>query len=298
MTQALWAQRDKALLEARKSGTDITQALQAKGIGFGSIVVQPNGDIDFAELEGISPDLVVKPFGSKGTVTSIREFTVVALNQHHGIQATEFFGEARTGTKDFDQDGVPDEFSVGQTTALSLYQAAIAAPNNRGFEKHPGFALFNQMGCASCHVPKIYLKSNIYTEPNPFNREGVLSLSDTKNKVRMPLPLARDRDGYYINAFTDLKRHTMCDDKRKQLCTETKKQDKVPLKDFMTTRLWDLNTSAPYCHRGDCTSLTEAIQAHGGEAGASADQFDAASREDKVKLIQFLHQLGARLAAK
>ncbi len=296
MTQALWAQRDIAVLNARTLGTEVSQSLNAHGVRFGSIVVQPNGDIDFAKLEGVSPDLVVKPFGSKGTVTSIREFTVVALNQHHGIQATEFFGEARTGSKDFDQDGVEDEFSVGQTTALSLYQASIAAPNNKGFEKHPGFAVFKQVGCDSCHIPTMHLKSNMFNEPNALNREGVLVPADTSNTIHMPLPLAKDSHGYTIHAFTDLKRHTMCDDKRKQLCTETKKQDKVPLNDFMTTRLWDLNTSAPYCHRGDCTTLTEAIQAHGGEAGPSTDRFEALSRGEKIKLVQFLHSLGAKLA--
>jgi Di-haem oxidoreductase, putative peroxidase len=295
MSQELISQRDAALDRARKSGTDVNQPLSAKGVKFGTIRAMPNGDVDFAGLEGISPDLVVKPFGTKGTVTSIREFTIVALNQHHGIEPTEFFGEARTGTRDFDQDGVPDEFSVGQTTALSLFQATLPAPVNKGFEKHPGFAVFKQLGCDSCHVPKLYIKNPVFQEPNIFNREGVLAPADTKNVIKTRLDLPRDANGYYINAFTDLKRHVMCDDKRKQLCNETKKQDKVPLKEFMTTRLWDLNTSAPYCHRGDCTTLTEAIRAHGGEAGASVDRFEEIDKQDKLKLIAFLQSLGSSL---
>jgi len=296
MSRELIRQRDAAMNQAHKSGRDVEVKLTAKGVSFGSIVVTPDGDLDSTKLVGVSPDLVIKPFNAKGTVVSIRDFTVVALNQHHGIEPLEMFGEARTGFKDFDGDGVESEFSTGQTTALTLWQASLPAPNNQGFQKHPGFKLFKQIGCDSCHLPAIRLESNVFREPNEFNREGVLAPSDTKNVVHMPLPLERDGNGYVIHAYTDLKRHVMCDDKRNYFCNERKKQDKVPLNEFMTSRLWDLNTKAPYCHRGDCTSITEAIEAHGGEAARTTDAFDALPRKDKVTLVQFLKNLGSREA--
>ena len=297
MSRELIAQQNAALQQAHASGQNVEVQLSAKGVHYGAITVTPDGDIDTEKLEGISPDLVVRPFNAKGTVVSIRDFTVVALNQHHGMEPVEFFGPQRTGTNDFGGHGVPDNFSTGQTTALTLFQAALPAPDNHGFQKHPGFALFRQVGCDGCHVPAMHLDSNVFKEPNEFNREGVLRPSETGNHIRMPLPLTRDGTGYVINAFTDLKRHVMCDEKRNYLCNEHKKQDKVPLNEFMTSRLWDLNTKAPYCHRGDCTSITEAIEAHGGEAAASTDRFDALPRADKVTLVQFLKQLGAREAA-
>jgi hypothetical protein len=296
MSRELIRQRDTAIAQAKRTGQNVEVKLSAKGVSFGSIVVTPEGDLDSNRLEGISPDLVIKPFNAKGTVVSIRDFTDVALNQHHGIEPTEMFGTERTGFKDFDTDGVENEFSTGQTTALSLWQASLPAPDNRGFQKHAGFKLFQQIGCDGCHKPALHLQSNVFNEPNEFNREGVLAPADTTNHIRMPLPLARDGAGYVINAYTDLKRHVMCDDKRKYFCNERKKQDKVPLNEFMTPRLWDLHTKAPYCHRGDCTSITEAIVAHGGEAGASADAFDALTRNDKITLVQFLKQLGSREA--
>lgn len=296
MSRELIGQRDAALAQAKRDGHDVRVKVSAKGVPFGSIVVSPDGDLDASDLQGISPDLIVRPFNAKGTMVSIRDFTVVALNQHHGMEATEMFGEARTGVKDFDGSGVGPEFSTGQTTALSLWQAALPAPDNRGFQKHPGFRIFKQIGCDACHVPALHLQSRVFLEPNEFNREGVLTPSDTRNTVKMALPLARDGRGYVINAFTDLKRHVMCDDKRNYFCNERKKQDKVPLNEFMTSRLWDLNTKAPYCHRGDCTTITEAIEAHGGEAGAATDAFDALPRKDKVTLVQFLKSLGSREA--
>jgi hypothetical protein len=293
MTAELLAVRQAALDAARQAGRKVTRPLLSKGVSFGAITATPQGDIDDAALEGISPDLVVKPFGSKGTVTSIREFTIVALNQHHGIQPVEFFGEARTGTRDHDQDGVPDEFSIGQTTALSLFQAALPAPDNSGFERHAGYPVFRRIGCDGCHLPALRLGSNRFLEPNPYNRAGVLAPADNPHRIALPLPLAKDGQAYVINAFTDLKRHVMCDKRRRQLCNERKKQDKVPLDEFMTTRLWDLATSAPYCHRGDCSTLSEAIEAHGGEAARSADAFDALALADKRLLVSFLRSLGS-----
>jgi hypothetical protein len=296
MSRELIRQRDAAIRQAQKEGHEVEVRLSAKGVRFGTIVVTPEGDLDSTRLEGISPDLVIKPFNAKGTVVSIRDFTVVALNQHHGIEPMEMFGEPRTGFKDFDGDGKENEFSNGQTTALTLWQASLPAPNNQGFQKHPGFRLFQRIGCDGCHIPVMHLQSNVFMEPNEFNREGVLAPADTKNVVRMPLAMAREGNAFVINAYTDLKRHVMCDDQRKYFCNERKKQDKVPLNEFMTSRLWDLNTKAPYCHRGDCTSITEAIEAHGGEAADSTDAFDALPRKEKITLVQFLKSLGSREA--
>lgn len=296
MSRDLIAQRDAGSKESQKSGQDVEVKLSTKGISFGSIVVTPDGDQDSSKLLGISPDLILRPFNAKGTMVSIRDFTVVASNQHHGMEAREMFGEARTGIHDFGGNGTGKGLSDGQVTAMSLWQASLPVPDNRGFEKQPGFKVFKQVGCDSCHIPSLHLQSNIFKEPNEFNREGVMTPAETQNHIKMPLLLRRDGKGFALNAFTDLKRHVMCDEKRHFFCNERKKQDKVPLNEFMTPRLWDLNTKAPYCHRGDCSTITEAIEAHGGEASAYTDAFDALPRSDKVSLVRFLKSLGSREA--
>ena len=297
MSRELLRLRNDGIQAAQKSGHDVEVNLTAKGIQFGSIVVTPDGDQDASKLSGISPDLILRPFNAKGTMVSIRDFTVVASNQHHGMEASEMFGDERTGIHDFGGNGTGKGLSHGQVTAMALWQASLPMPDNRGFEKHPGFQVFKQVGCDSCHVPSMHLQSNVFNEPNEFNREGVMTPAETKNHIKMPLKLERDGKGYVLHAFTDLKRHVICDTNRNFLCNERKKQDKVPLNEFMTPRLWDLNTKAPYCHRGDCTTITEAIEAHGGEASAVTDAFDALPRADKVSLVAFLKSLGSREAA-
>jgi hypothetical protein len=52
-----------------------------------------------------------------------------------------------------------------------------------------------------------------------------------------------------------------------------------------------VGNSAPYGHRGDLTTITEAILVHGGEARASRDAFVALSSEEQVKIVKFLKTL-------
>jgi hypothetical protein len=89
----------------------------------------------------------------------------------------------------------------------------------------------------------------------------------------------------------------MCDNEVRHFCNERLRQDNVPQELFMTLRLWDLATSAPYCHRGDCSTVTEAILAHGGEARAARDRFIDLPASSRRSLIDFLLSLGARQIA-
>jgi hypothetical protein len=49
------------------------------------------GSEDTGEGVGVDPDLIVKPFSRKGAMCSVREFTVNAMNQHHGVPPVERF---------------------------------------------------------------------------------------------------------------------------------------------------------------------------------------------------------------
>ena len=291
ITSDLHELRAIAIAESRRTSRTVEVNLSSKGTTFGEIRVSPDGYVDYSSLSGIDPDLIVKPFGTKGVAISLREFTIAALNHHHGIQAVERFGWERTGVHDFDGDGKEVEFTIGQTSALVLFQATLPAPY-QSYLRQPGFKSFQAIGCANCHRPRSYLKSNVFAEPNPFNRPGSLTPPYTTNVIRAPLLLQQDAKGYFIEPFTDFRRHTMCDSNQRRLCNEELKQDNVPLDQFMTARLWDLATSAPYCHRGDCGTLTEAIQAHGGEATDSAQRFGQLDPLEKRRLIAFLLTLG------
>ncbi len=302
MTSELLALRRQATRQAQQTGQPAPVGLLTKGVSFGVLTGLPDGTYDASRVEGVDEDLVVKPFGFKGVVISIREFTINALNQHFGVQAVERFGWERTGVADFDGDGVPNEFSVGQVTALTLFQAALP-PQNRvsaHVQTHArGEELFRQVGCAGCHRPDLKLDAAEFTEPNPYNRPGNVNPSDVRPIV---VPIVAGGPGagverlssgdIVVHAFTDLKRHVICDAGDTFFCNETRRQDRVPTDQFLTPKLWDLASSAPYGHRGDCTTLSEAIVHHAGEARDSTSRFLSLADEDKKAIIRFLLSLG------
>ena len=182
MTEDLQLQKKQAVGKAIKQGILIEENLLTKNISFGKIRVTPFGKVDYSGVEGIDHDLVVKPFHQKGVVESLRVFTNAAMNHHHGIQPIEIFGE----NTDADGDGVINELTMGDVTALTIFQATLPAPHqiwpkdtylNSVAKK--GETLFSSLGCASCHVPKLPLENTMFSEPGPYNRYPNLSCSGT-----------------------------------------------------------------------------------------------------------------------
>ena len=305
MTSDLHDLREEAILRAAAAHADVSVALATKGVSFGVLVARADGSLDMDGVRGVDFDLVVKPFGVKGVAVSLREFTIFALNQHHGIQATERFGWPRTGTDDFDGDGVTNEFTVGQVSALTVFQSSLPAPGRAAYRRDVdvqiarlGEQRFGEIGCATCHVPRLPLRSLWFLEPSPYNRPGAVVPSDIGGQVAVPLPfaadtaLARDAEGNpYVAAYTDLKRHVICDDDDPFFCNERRRQDFVPTDQFLTTKLWDAGTSAPYGHRGDLSTLSEAIVHHSGEAKDARRAFLALPDREKTAVVLFLRSL-------
>ena len=49
--------------------------------------------------------------------------------------------------------------------------------------------------------------------------------------------------------------------------------------------------TAPYGHRGDLTTITEAILHHAGEARPTRERFEALSKDQQAEIVEFLRQL-------
>jgi hypothetical protein len=159
------------------------------------------------------------------------------------------------------------------------------------------------------------LSNPVFTEPNPFNPAGNLRPSDVKRSFSFdmtregPAPRleAMGRGRAIVRAFTDLKRHDLNDDDFSHFANEqlpqgnlagfepqsafTAPQPPRPTREFLTRKLWDVGNTAPYGHRGDLTTLTEAIQFHGGEARAVRDAYFAMPDADQAAVIEFLKTL-------
>jgi hypothetical protein len=306
MTAELQRIRETARQQAMTSGTFVTRDLVAKGVNFGKITCSPTGDVDTSRVEGVDPDLIIKPFHQKGVVVSVRQFTVNAFNHHHGLQAVERFGLERTGTRDFDGDGVEDELTAGDITAATIFQVALGNPTRvmpsdlaSRARVQRGEQLFEQIGCARCHIPAMILDNPIYSEPNPYNPPGNLRPGDVSRPFTFDLTrdgpgphLERTRDGRAIvRAYTDLKRHKIADDEDPFFNNERLIQGGVPTDTFITRKLWDVGNSEPYGHRGDLTTIGEAIMHHAGEARPERNRFMALSPQDQTAIVDFLKTL-------
>ena len=103
--------------------------------------------------------------------------------------------------------------------------------------------------------------------------------------------LERAGSGAIVRAFTDLKRHVICDGNVDHYCNEQLVQAGVPVDQFITRKLWDVGNQAPYGHRGDLTTLTDAIEAHGGEGRESRDRFIALSKGERDDVVEFLKSM-------
>jgi hypothetical protein len=292
------------LQEASALLVDGEYVLTAKGVPFE--VTISGGEV--IASRGIDPDLIVKPFHQAGVVRSLREFTVNAFNHHHGMQAEERFdlNPEQGFNPDHDQDGVTRELTTGDITAATVFQAALAVPG-RVLPANPdtrrqveqGELLFHEVGCTVCHIPALYLEDRHFVEPYPLNPAGTLSsgnsfVFDLTREGEKPRLERSGQKGAIVRAYTDLKRHNLCDEEIRVLCNEQlaqgrKDQDGQPGTEFFITRkLWDVGNSAPYGHRGDLTTLTEAILAHGGEARESRDEFVRLSVGEQRSVIRFL----------
>lgn len=196
MTSELQAQREGLGARICASGQAGSQALAANGVDFGVISGERTAEtpclvnFDMAGIEGIDEDLIIRPFGWKGNHATIRAFTRGAAHNELGMQAVEL-----VGGDDGDFDGVVDELTIGDLTALSIYMAALERPTSQlELADHGvielteqeratilrGEQAFADAGCASCHVPSMTLRNPMFQEPSahPDFREPVLPNGD------------------------------------------------------------------------------------------------------------------------
>jgi hypothetical protein len=316
MTDDLQNLQAQAIALAKAMNHDVTVQLVTKGVQFGTLTAHGNGTLDTSGVQGVSPDLVIRPFGRKGGNKSLRHFTVQAFNRHLGMQPQEALEQVAPNVTDPDQDGVTNELTVGDVTAAVIFQAALPVPRRswqagQYAQVQRGEKLFDQVGCTGCHKPSLPLRSTVYCEPNPRNNDG--DFRDTSQKFCFDLKTTSGLRSNQVYAYTDLKRHTICDPTRDYDPTTNHYCDDVPISQtpatdktgpgasgvtdrppyyqFLTAKLWDTGNSGPWGHRNDLDTIYEAIIRHGGEATQSEAAYEALSDSDQLAVVTFLKSL-------
>src|SRR5262245_17827707 len=127
MTATLQQQAQAARERAKAEGQRVEQALAAKGVAFGHVVAEPDGSLDTGAVEGVDPDLVVRPFGWKGHAATLRDIAEESLHIHQGLLSKRVQLAVRDGATDagpygtgpwwdVDRDGVSLEIDDGLLT--------------------------------------------------------------------------------------------------------------------------------------------------------------------------------------
>ncbi len=299
MSARLQVLRNDAIAFAATEGYSVRIPLQTKGIDFGFITVDPEGGIDSSEIVGIDPDLVLKPFGWKGTFASIRDSSEDALLVHHGMQSEHLVIEGQAervgpyGGDDPDGDGVIEEITEGQVTALSLFIGLLEVPQEEIPQTDPYLASmwaqgrldFDVLGCAACHTPALTLDDAQLRIPHRYG--GPTLVADLVTEGAQPRIAADAEDGTLsVRLYSDLRRHSMGPE-----LSEGRSERGVAPDEFITPPLWGVARTRPYLHDGRAPTLEDAILLHGGEALASRDAYARLDETGRAPLRVFLTSL-------
>ncbi len=260
--------------------------LITKGVYFGYIRFE-NSALVTSNIEGIDEDLVVRPFGRKGNNATIREFDVGALQFHMGMQPDEIFPIANT---DGDGDGISNEITVGEVSAMHIFQASLAPPKRvKPNQTKVGKQLFKTVGCNQCHIPRLKTDSKFLSIsfPEVFTDPSANVFKEV-NLAKPATGFKKDNNGpgIIVPLYADLKRHDMGPD-----LAESTGDGLDPF--FTTARLWGVADTAPYLHDGRAFTLAQAILMHGGEAQQQRDNYAGLSSEDQQHILDFLGSLRA-----
>jgi CxxC motif-containing protein (DUF1111 family) len=247
--------------------------------------VLANIDPDDANNDGISGranwvwDVVSEStqlgrFGWKAGMPSLQQQNSSAFNGDIGITSSLFPSDHCTSVQTnclnaVNGDTAPEkELQTAVLTAVTFYTRHIAVPMQRDSQNPQvleGEQLFNQVGCAACHIPEF------------------------KTPVLSHLPALSEQT---FHPFTDLLLHDMGEslaDNREEYLADGQEWRTPPL--WGTGYALEVNEQVALLHDGRAQSVEEAILWHGGEAQESKQTFVHLIKAQRDALIAFVNSL-------
>ena len=275
LAQALGIFREEVPQSATERFREVPPLLFGLGLieAIPSALIESLADPEDADGDGISgrvhrlPDGRVGKFTRKAEVATILEFAEKALISDLGLTTARFPDEETLNGVPLPpaSDPVPDpELDGGIVAALADFVRFLAPPAPE--EPQSGAArdtlaagsrLFQEAGCASCHVPTL--------------RTGPHEVAALSEKT--------------VPIYSDLLLHDLGPDYR-GVCAG----DASPT-EFRTGRLVGLRHREPYSPGPALLGLEETILAHGGEAQRARDAFAKLNPEGRRLVLRFLRSL-------
>jgi len=229
-----------------------------------------NGRLNYVR-DDIQQKTVLGRFGWKANQPSIRQQIVAAFLGDMGVTSSLYMEENCPPVQTLClamPPGNRPELLDYNWDQMEFWHAALAPPPARNLELPQvklGEKLFQQAGCAACHVPEL--------------RTGDYPL----------LPIIANTT---FRAFTDLLLHDMGED-----LADGRPDFLAGPRDWRTPPLWGIGLSAQVngsthlLHDGRARNVLEAILWHGGEAKAAKDAFSKMPLDEREALIAFVNAL-------
>ena len=303
----------------------------AKGIEFGFITGNPDGSAETSEVNGVNPDLRVRPFFAQGGTVSMREFAIGAFKAEMGLEASDpvlcavtndlvamtspagFHYDPAQDTfepppvcdandnddDDDDDDGVVSEIDAAIIDHMEFYLLNYFKPglDLQTLRTEQGLELMNQIGCTECHVQNLTIEHDRRVADVETVYDSVKGIFNQLFATATTRFVVVD-DGQEFPQLLPEGKSFMVEN----IFTDFKRHDLGPTfhereydgtfqTEFLTTPLWGVGTSAPYGHDGRSISLRNVILRHGGEAQEARDNFADLSDKGQRKILEFLGTL-------
>jgi CxxC motif-containing protein (DUF1111 family) len=210
-------------------------------------------------------------YGWKAEATTLEQQIAAALQGDMGITSTLYPNSNCAGSQQDCLAAIPGgepeikDYLLGH---MSYYTGHLAVPKMRNFDSpkvQQGWALFQSLGCESCH------------------RSSYKTVSDDALL-----------DDLIIHPFSDLLLHDMGEglaDNRPSNNASGSEWRTPPLWGIGHTQLLNKQRLVGYLHDGRARTLQEAILWHGGEAEKAQNGYRELSATDREALLSFLNSL-------
>ncbi len=206
-------------------------------------------------------------FGWKGQTATVADFVEAACANELGLGNPGSAQPAPLSKRDYSPPGL--DLSQQQCDQITAFVRALPVP----IEASPfddahrqlteaGREMFHEIGCAACHTPDVGDVQGIYSDLLLHRMGRELQGGGAYGEPPVPISPGNPLEG--------------------------------PLADeWRTPPLWGVADSAPYMHDGRANTLTDAINAHRGQAARTAREFSRAPQAKREMLISFLETLRA-----
>jgi CxxC motif-containing protein (DUF1111 family) len=221
-------------------------------------------------------------FGWRGQTAHLREFVLTACAVELGLAVPGH--EQAKDPRNLKYKAPALDLSASQCEALVAYVAHLPAPQRaehshlqQSLDVHKGRKVFETIGCADCHLPRLGEIDGIYSD---------LLLHDMGPELGDPVAAAPEMifsggsfsSGYFGGSSFEVN----------VAKTTTNVQQ-----EWRTPPLWGVADSPPYLHDGRAATLDAAIRRHGGEGREAAEHYAALSSTEHSQLHRFLESLVA-----